>query len=646
MLRNHPLLSKLKRKLNSNIPRVEGIVKSTEKGFGFLEIDSKTSYFIPFKNMKKVMHGDRITALLKIDNSREIAEPEKLIEPFLTRFIGTIQVNKSIISIIPDHPFFKEKIVCSVSCILPKCVKTGDWAVAVLMQHKLIQGHYKFLAKLVKYIIKKDDVLVPWLVTLSRYQLESDCFKLNSSSIIFDNSLKREDLTHLDFITIDNSSTKDIDDALYVEKQSLGAFNLIVAISDPTSYIPFGSSLDNFALKRSFTNYLPGFTIPMLPSELSENKCSLKVNKSRPVIACKIRIDSDGCILHNYSYFFLAWIKSKATLVYECVSDWLEHKGKWVPECSNIANQLFMLNSIYNIRRNWRKNYAVLFKEHPEYNFKLSSNFQVLNVFMEMRRTAHKIVEEAMIAANICAAKVLSEKLGFGIYNVHIGFDASNSENVVRLLSKYGFNFCKDEIRTLKGFCKLRRILNKHSYKYLDNRIKKYQSFGELQFFPGPHFALGLDAYATWTSPIRKYSDMVNHRLLKSIITHTHVIKPSCDILLKINDRRKRLKMAERDLEDWLYSKFFSSIEYTKNSFNAEIIDVFRSGIRVRSLKNGANIFIPSSFLHNIRNELLCHQDQGIVYINDKKMYSVSDIIQVKLINIRTQTRNLIGKPV
>lgn len=646
MFHNNPLLFKLKKKLSSKTSRIEGIVKSTDKGFGFLEIDSNTSYFIPPTKMKKVMHGDRITALLKIENFREIADPEKLIEPFLTRFVGKIQINQSVVSIIPNYPFLKTGIVCIVSCNLPKHAKTGDWATAILVKHKLISGHHKFLAKLTEYIINKEDFLAPWLVTLAHYQLESQCHELNSSSITFDSSVLRKDLTHLNFITIDSITTRDIDDAVYVESYSQGVFDLIVAIADSTSYIPLSSSLDKYALERSYTNYLPGLTIPMLPLQLSEHKCSLELNRRRPVLACKIRIDKDGSILHNYTYFFLAWIKSKAKLVYEHVSDWLEHTGHWIPESRDTANQLCMLNDIFIIRNSWRKNYALLFQENPEYRFKLSNDFKVSSISLENRRIAHKIIEEVMITANICAAQKLSEKLGFGIYNVHLGFDSTNSEYIAKLLCEYGIVIDSKEIQTLEGFCKLKRFLNNNSYRYLNNRIAKSQSFAEIQCIPGPHFSLGLKNYATWTSPIRKYSDMINHRLLKSIVTDTNATRPGIDVLLKINNRRKLLKMAERDIIDWLYIQFFSSEKYQNKIFKAEIVDVFKSGIKVKSLKYGANIFIPASFLHDFHRELFFNHEKGTVYINEKKIYCVSDIIKVKLINVRINTRSLIGKPI
>ena len=111
MLQDNPLLAQLKQQLHSQTPRAEGVVKATEKGFGFLEVDAQKSYFIPPPQMKKVMHGDRIVAVIHTEKDRESAEPEELIEPFLTRFVGKVQGKNDRLSIVPDHPLLKERLL-------------------------------------------------------------------------------------------------------------------------------------------------------------------------------------------------------------------------------------------------------------------------------------------------------------------------------------------------------------------------------------------------------------------------------------------------------------------------------------------------------------------------------------------------------
>ena len=302
MFQNNPLLAQLKKKLHANKPRGEGIVKGTERGFGFLEVDSQKSYFIPPKNMKKVMHGDKILALLKIEKDREIAEPEKLIEPFLNRFVGKIEKKDNKLFILPDYPFLKDLIICRINKNCINIFETGDWAVAKLIQHKL-NGNSIFYAELIEEIVKANNPFIPWWVTLSRHNLAKKEPIIEKDDLILKDHSDRKDLTHLDFITIDNFNTKDIDDALFVEKDSNKNFCLTVAIADPTSYINSGSKLDIIASKRGFTNYLPGFNVPMLPRNLSEDMCSLNPNKRRPVLACCITILKNGDIGNKINFF-------------------------------------------------------------------------------------------------------------------------------------------------------------------------------------------------------------------------------------------------------------------------------------------------------------------------------------------------------
>jgi exoribonuclease-2 len=643
MFQNNPLLTQLKKNLHAKTPRVEGIVKSTERGFGFLEIDAQKSYFIPPKNMKKVMHGDKIIALLKTEKDREIVEPEKLIEPCLNRFVGKIEKKNNRLFIIPDYPFLKDLIICEPNKNCINNFHNGDWAVAKLIKHKL-KGDHVFYAELVEKITEEDDSFVPWWVTLAKHNLDRQEPLAEENDFVLKENNNRKDLTDLDFITIDNVNTKDIDDALCIDEISSDNLCLTVAIADPTAYIEYGSRLDMIASKRGFTNYLPGFNIPMLPRNLSENICSLNPNQCRPVLACRIIILKDGSISDKIN-FFLAWIKSKSKLSYEQVSDWIEKSGTWMPPRKSIEKQISLLHRLCLLRIKWRKANAVLFKDSLEYRFHLSEAGKVIDVLIEKRRIAHKIVEESMIIANMSAANFLSKNLGFGIYNVHTGFDLINAENAVSFLRGYNLNFTVKEITTLKGFCNLRRVLNILSNNYIDSRIRRFQSFGDFSTIPGPHFALGFSEYATWTSPIRKYSDMINHRLLKSIIKKEQAHKPSEEIKFKISEQRRRNRMAERDVSDWLYTMLLQKKKYQYKQFNAEIIDITRSGMRARLIENGANVFIPGLFLHPIREELTFNQELGKVFINGIIHYKVSDFIQVTLSDIRLETRSIIARP-
>ncbi|EFL91469.1 ribonuclease II [Candidatus Regiella insecticola LSR1] len=644
MFQDNPLLAQLKKQLHTQIPRIEGVVKATDKGFGFLEVDGQKSYFIPPLQMKKVMHGDRVQVTLHMDKNREIAEPESLVEPFLSRFVGRIQKKERHIFIAPDHPLLKDAIPCSKNHKLTRELENGDWVVAEMRQHPL-KDNRSFSAEITAFITDGNDSFAPWWVTISRHNLERDPPDMPeiAPSIA---ELERKDLTDLDFFTIDSASTEDMDDALYVKEKADGTLLLMVAIADPTTYIEENSPLDEIARQRAFTNYLPGFNIPMLPRDLSDNLCSLHPDERRPVLICSMTIAADGA-LSGDTEFSLAWVKSKAKLVYDEVSDWLENKGSWQPQNSSIAEQILLLHRVCNARNKWREQNALVFKDRSDYRFLLSEQGEVLDIIVEQRRIANRIVEECMIAANICAAITLRDKLGFGIYNVHLGFDPVLVKQASDMLKTHNIDTNPTELLTLEGFCQLRRQLDGLSNQFLDGRIRRFQTFAEISTQPAPHFGLGLEVYATWTSPIRKYGDMVNHRLLKAIIRgeEQSVEKPANEITVQLVERRRLNRMAERDVGNWLYARYLQPLAGTDKCYSAEIIDVNRGGLRVRLLENGAVAFIPALFLHAVRDELVCSQEIGSVQIKGETVYCQGDEIEIQLVDVRIENRNIIARP-
>lgn len=643
MLQDNPLLAQLKQTLHDQTPRVEGVVKGTDKGFGFLEVDGQKSYFIPPPQMKKVMHGDRIEAVIHKNNDKESAEPEKLIEPFLTRFVGRVQKKDDRLSIIPDHPLLKEAISCRVARQVEHKFQAGDWAVAEMKRHPL-KGDRHFNAELTRYITFGDDHLAPWWVTLSRHNLESTAPEVEFP-VMLDEQLPREDLTDLSFVTIDSASTEDMDDALYAEALDAGQLRLTIAIADPTAWIAENSELDNIAATRAFTNYLPGFNIPMLPRELSDDACSLRPGVKRPSLICRVVVDEQGALVGT-PCFSAAWIESKAKLVYDNVSDWLENQGKWQPESEEIAEQITLLHRFCQVRNLWRQTYALIFKDRPDYRFVLGDKGEVLDIVTEPRRIANRMVEEAMITANIAAAEVLTQNLGFGIYNIHAGFDEQNAEQAAAVLANHGIDANPQEISSLEGYKVLRRRLDQEPTQYLDSRVRRFQSYAEIGTQPGPHFGLGLESYATWTSPIRKYGDMVNHRLLKAIIQGKKPVEPAAELTISMAERRRLNRMAERDVGDWLYARFLAPAVETEQKFSAEIIDISRGGMRIRLLDNGAVAFIPAPFIHAVRDELVCSQETGTAQIKGEIRYRVCDVIEVTIAEVRMQTRSIVARPI
>ncbi|MGO1296323.1 MAG: exoribonuclease II [Vibrio sp.] len=650
MFQDNPLLAQLKQDIQENLPKKEGTIKATDKGFGFLEVDSKNSFFIPPPYMKKCLHGDKVMAIIRTEKERDVAEPQELLEPSLERFIGRVKMFKDKLNVVPDHPQLKKQSLKARTRkgLNPADFKEGDWVVAHLVRHPL-KGDNGFFVEISKKVTDADDKIAPWWVTLAKNDLpNSEPLGIDEWSLKDDADLVREDLTDIPFVTIDGASTKDMDDALYAKKNDDGSFALTIAIADPTAYITPEDSMDAVARERGFTIYLPGRNIPMLPRDLADELCSLMEGEIRPTVCCSVSVSADGVIGDDIR-FFAANIKSHARLAYENVSDWLEHGqcDAWQPS-ETIAQVVSDLYDFSKARATWRQENAVVFPDRPDYRFELSEDNDVVAIHADMRRSANRLVEESMITANICAGKALSQHFAKGVFNTHAGFKEEKLAEVVELMNEHGApNATAESFNTVEGFAALRRWLADQETSYLDNRIRKFQSYSEIGNQPLPHFAMGLDVYATWTSPIRKYGDMINHRLLKAMILGKEPVQqPDDTVGEELALHRKHHKMAERHVGDWLYARTLANEPENATVYQGEIFDVNRAGMRVRLLENGAMAFVPGSLILANKQRLECNGDNGTVSVDKEVVFKLGDILEVQLSEVNQENRSIVAKPV
>ncbi|MDX1267262.1 MAG: exoribonuclease II, partial [Oceanisphaera sp.] len=434
MFQNNPLLAQLKQQIRETLPIKEGIVKGTSKGFGFLEVSEKESFFIPPPQMKKVMHGDHITAVVRTENERELVEPETLIEAGVTRFVARVKWFRDRLNIVPDHPLMKDAIKArAIKGLDEKSLKEGDWVLGEMTRHALKDNG--FFANVVEVIAGVEDPIAPWWVVLARNKLANQAPEDRAEWQTLEDTLPRQDLTDVPFFTIDGESTLDMDDALSVKKLD-NAWELTVAIADPTAYVAHDSEMDRVAAERAFTVYLPGRNIPMLPRTLADELCSLQEGVERPALCARLLIDFDGKV-SGKAEFFAAHIRSQARLSYDQVSDWVEQIGDWQPASEVIAEQLRELTALTHARSAWRSEHAIVFKDRPDYRFALDEDSNVTAILVDHRRIANQMVEEAMIAANLSCGNWLTEHAGTGVFNVHAGFDSEKMEGLVELLQTH-----------------------------------------------------------------------------------------------------------------------------------------------------------------------------------------------------------------
>ncbi|MCK3658773.1 exoribonuclease II [Pasteurellaceae bacterium Pebbles2] len=655
MFQDNPLLSQLKQQIRDSKQHVEGTVKGTDKAYGFLETEKET-FFIAPPDMKKVVHGDKIKAVIEEVGDKKQAVPEELIETQLTRFIAKVRFNKDgKLQVLVDHPSINQAIGATQLKSVKEELQEGDWVVATLKTHPLRDDRFLF-AQVNEFICRKADEFAPWWVTLARHQQSRYPVQGQESYPMLDTQT-REDLTAVHFVTIDSESTQDMDDALYIEKiEQNGAqtgWRLVVAIADPTAYIDINSQIEKDAKQRCFTNYLPGFNIPMLPRELSDDLCSLMPNESRPALVCYIETDLTGNIT-NKPHFVSATVQSRAKLAYNKVSDYLDNvENAWQPETPEIAEQVHGLHQFALARIQWRKSNSLLFKEKPDYSFVLAENGHVQEIKAEHRHIANQIVEESMIIANICCAHYLDEQAKTGIFNTHKGFDPKFLPNAHNFLmanvatdenrGEFEQRYSVENLATLSGYCQMRHDIEPFDGDYYEFRLRRFLTFAEFKADLAPHFGLGLTGYATWTSPIRKYSDMVNHRLIKATLNNQPCERPTDEVLARLQEARRQNRLVERDIADWLYCRYLTEKVAEKPEFAAEVQDVMRGGMRVQLLENGASVFVPASTIHPNKEEMEVNSDELALYIQGERRYKIGDIVQLQLTEVKEETRSLIG---
>jgi len=648
MFKDNALLAQLKQNIQEDLPKVEGKVKATDKSYGFLEVDKNKSYFIAPPNMKKVMHGDIIRATLHTDKGKEQAVPVTLLAPALDTFIAKISRHNNKLVLMPPAPYKGQPLPSQIE--KEGKYQQDDFVMASLANHPLTteNDNKRVSAKVESLISKSDDSDAPWLVTLAKHNLqglglataapdEPTSWSLNDHGVV------RQDLSDRLFFTIDGETTQDMDDAICVSLLDNGNWQLQVAVADPSAYIDTDSEIDQQARARGYTHYLTGQHITMLPPSISHDICSLRADEQRPALVCTMEITPRGKLLDNAS-FTLAWITSKARLNYPQVTNFINGTSDWQPDLA-LDSALHQLNALAFSRSVWRAQNSQLFDSRPDYRLVLNEHKRIAKIDVEHQDIARTMVEEAMVCANFSGAALLNQHKQNGVFNTHPGFEAEKSEKLAKLLAEHGYIYHKDHLLTPTGFCQLQRELTSRNDNYFSARLRKFQLYANISHTPQPHHGLGVMAYATWTSPIRKFGDLLNHRLIKSIL-HSELPAPKVSELdcEKLKEQRDNQRIVERDINNWLYIDYLATDLRDETQFKAQVFNINRGGLMAKVAENGAVVFIPLNNLTKDRKGSKIDTELGNITINGQVAYQLNDFITVQLTDLNPDRLSITGK--
>jgi len=358
----------------------------------------------------------------------------------------------------------------------------------------------------------------------------------------------RTDLRDLPLVTIDGETAKDFDDAVYCEKDGRG-WRLIVAIADVGHYVKQGGALDTEASDRGNSVYLPGAVVPMLPEALSNELCSLKPKVPRLAMVCDMRVSSTGRV--SESVFYEALIRSWQRLTYTRVGAWIEGAALEVED--EVLTSLDALHRCFKALLSAREKRGALDFDSHECDLELKDG-RAIAVKPVVRNDAHRLIEEAMIAANVCAAEFLERHDALGLYRVHGQPDVLKVQMLRSAFAMAGVHLDK-EITPKTVQAALTQIEDRPDAWIF--QMLTLRTMQQAVYQPGNigHFGLALTHYMHFTSPIRRYADLIVHRAIKAVLhgkkgpLDEHTL---ADVGVHISFTERRAESAERAVDNWL----------------------------------------------------------------------------------------------
>jgi ribonuclease R len=448
----------------------------------------------------------------------------------------------------------------------------------------------------------------------------------------------RKDLRSFSFVTIDGVKAKDFDDALFARAAGDGAIELYVSIADVSHYVQAGSAIDEEARNRGNSVYFPESVIPMLPERLSNGLCSLRPGEDKLSFTCQVRIDPDGNPTQHSLYESV--IKSQARLTYRQVEDHLTG-GSPLPEAHNkVLGSLELLEEVYKRlakRRGLRKS---LDFDLPEPEVVLNITGHVENIYRAVRYTSHRLVEECMLLANEIVGEVLRESGAGGIYRVHEQPTADRIKELNGLLASLGYQVPVSAARSGPFRNVLEKARGTGKERFLNTVILRSMMRAHYSPDPEGHFALALDDYAHFTSPIRRYADLEVHRVLKGILGYSQPYSPRDITALceHISETEKTAEAAHRDLLAWLRTKFME--DKVGQTFRGVVSAVTSFGFFVELEEFFIEGLVHLSALHD--DYYRFHEDRlMLVGENTGTVFLIGDQVTVEVADVNLARRHV-----
>ena len=558
------------------IALVAGRIEGHPDGHGFLVPDEGgPSIFLPPAEMREVMHGDRAAARVsgRDQRGRPLGAVVEVLERAKRRIVGRMHAEHGVLFLVPeDRRIAHDILVPPAEAGRAKAgqVVTVD-LVAPPSRHAQpigrvaeVLGHHADPGMEIEIAVRKFDLPHEFS---KRAQAQAQA----TPDAVREEDLKaRKDLRSLPFVTIDGETAKDFDDAVFCRHEGKG-LRLWVAIADVSHYVRHDDALDLEARERGTSVYFPRRVIPMLPERLSNGICSLNPKLDRLAMVCEMAVTLKGEVA-RYE-FYPAVFRSAARLTYTKVWEELS--------CGKADENLKNLYAVFKVLFEARTRRGAIDFETVETRMIFDARGKIERIVAEPRNDAHRLIEECMLAANVCAGNFLAEHAHPALYRVH---DVPSSEKVAALrdfLAELGLTLPGGEIPRPRDYAQLlEKIRKRPDFALLQTILLR--SLKQAVYSPNNagHFGLAFDAYVHFTSPIRRYPDLLVHRAIKAVLARKQYSGIDWEALGKhCSETERRADDASRDVEMWL--KCYYMRDHVGGDFSGTITGVVPFGLFV-----------------------------------------------------------------
>jgi ribonuclease R len=639
--------------LTAKLDLVTGKVSGHRDGFGFVVRDDgePDDIFLSAREMRSLFDGDRVAIRIVGDDHRGRSQGElvDVLERGTSEVAGQFIKERGIGIVIPDNAKLSHRI------LIPKDevanAKHGDMVVAEILDFPThveqatgrittiigVPGEKGIATEIA---IHSHGIPFKWPDAVSKE------VKDFGTDVPDDAKHGRTELREVDLITIDGADARDFDDAVFCRKAENG-WRLLVAIADVAHYVNVGSALDKEAIVRGTSVYFPDRVVPMLPEVLSNGLCSLNPKVDRLCMVCDMRVSPSGEV--TKATFFEGVMKSKARLTYSQVGDFLSGESKTsVP--SQLQGSVRDLHDLYTAFAKQRRRRGAIEIDLPQTKFKLNDDGEIDRIEVVPRNDAHRLIEECMIAANVEAAKFLKKNKIPGLYRVHPKPDPDRFNDFRLYLVSLGLKVPHPDHVEPRHFTQLiEQIKDRPDSAAITMAMLRSLTHAEYSPENVGHFGLALESYAHFTSPIRRYPDLLVHRAIRHIVRggkpgkYDYGPKEMERLGAITSAHEKRAEEATRDVEAWLKCQYMEG--HLGEEFDGVITGVTNFGVfvQITELMTDGLVHVTS-----LANDYYKYDagSQRLVGERSGHAYSLGEEMRIRVQRVDMETRKIDFRPV